>query len=305
MLTRIPLPRLLGSSLWLAALLAPAIVAPCPAQQYRVEARRMPLLPPGTVIGDRGNDTWRLIIKSHPKCTHGDLDKVPSTHVKMSSLLSTSLMAEVKRTSGANPRYILNRVAGGVSKRINGRDVVITPDTQAKLGAGLGFLEKMLLKEFVKEQSTVTFVGRSENFAVFDTPIVLRVDNSNQLKVLRYAVVVDSGSGELNTFCWPIHLNDGRYVGVAGPMQWLPPNHVIQCKLWVDASEIRFGIPTKEAFGCLSVPPGQVEINLPPQVADVLCAERFTVDSIKQAEAVLRRAIPQAQAALQRNAAAR
>jgi len=290
----------LSLSLLAAAILLAVPCSPCFAQ-YKVEPQLMPLLPPGTIIGKQAAAPWtHIIIKSHPRCTQGDVRDVSRMHISMTSLLTTSLLAEVKRAP--NGQFILNRVAGGVSKNIKGQDVIITPETQSKLGAKLGILERVLLKEFVTQQKTITFVGRSANLAVFDTPIVLRNQTTakNERKVLRYAVLVDSATGSLETLCWPIHKKGSQYAGVAGPMQWLPNNHIIDCQLWVDKSEIRFGIPSKEAFACVSVPPGQVQIRLPDQVAPVLCQQRYTQDSLKQAESLLRRVIPQAQAGLQR-----
>lgn len=270
------------------------------AQRYQTKRQLMPLVEPGSVIGEQAPQGWtHLLVKSSPSCNQGDVRQINQTHVRMASLLTTSLVAEVRRSRRNPNAFILNRVAGAVSKSIDGQDVAITPETHKRLGANLGILEGVLLREFVKQQKTVAFIARGANLAVFDTPIVLRVggaDGSNIEKVLRYGVVVDSSTGRLDTFCWTIGLQDGKLSSVEGAMQWLPPNHIIQCNLWVDKSEINFvGIPSKKAFACISIPQGQFQIRVDrtPGAAKLLSKPKYTEDDCKQIESWLRSIVAQ------------
>ena len=294
-----------NSSFKLAAtallLLLPAVGRAEP--QYQLKRQLMPLVKPGLVVGDTAPEGWsHLIIKSHPRCRHGDIKDVKRMHVNMASLLTTSLFAEVRRSKRNPNEFILNRVAGGVSKHIDGKDIVITPDTQRELGANLGVLERILLSEFVKKQKTTTFIARGPQLAIFDTFIVLRIGRDtkgyNEEMVLRYAIIVDKHTGRLETFCWPIRVKDKKLAGVAGNMQWLPPNHVIICPLWVDKREINFvGIPSDKAFACLTVPPGAHQIPLPQNVGELLSQESYTAQDCMKIENWLMRIVnhPQAQ----------
>ena len=250
--------------------------------EFQVKRQLMPLITPGSVISSQAPQGWtHILVKSSPRCTQGDVRQVNQTHVRMASLFTTSLLAEVRRSKNNPNQFILNRVAGAVSKNIQGRDVAITPETHKQLNAGLGFLETILLKEFVKQQKTVTFVARGADMAIFDTPIVLRVggaNGANQEKTLRYATLVDPNSGRLDTFCWTLTLQGNRITGVEGAMNWLPPNHIFQCDLWVDKSEINFvGVPSNKAFACVSIPPGQFQIPLDktPGAAELLSKPQF------------------------------
>lgn len=261
------------------------------AQRYQTNRQLMPLVEPGAVIGAQAPQGWtHILIKSSPICNQGDVRQINQTHVRMASLLTTSLVAEVRRSRREPHPFILNRVAGAVSKDIDGKDVAITPETQKQLGANLGILEGVLLREFVKQQKTVAFIARGANLAVFDTPIVLRVggaNGSNVEKVLRYAVVVDPQTGRLDTFCWTIGLEAGKLTQVEGAMQWLPPNHTIQCNLWVDKGEINFvGVPSKKAFACISIPQGQFQIRVDrtPGAVALLSKPQYTEKDCQQIE---------------------
>ena len=226
-------------------------------------------------------------------------DASRAADIQMSSLLSTSLLARVEKT--ADGRHWLASVATGISTKIQGRDVVITPATQKSLGARLGFLQNMVLKEFHKETLTIRVIGRSANMWLFDTPIVLRFDGENRDSILRYAVLVDSATGRLETLCWPIHMDSrNRYHGLAGPMQWLAHNTIVDCQLYVDSREYTLGIPSKTAFACVRVPQGQVQIKVPPKVGELLARQRPSSDDCHVIHRWLSMAVRQAQAALPR-----
>jgi hypothetical protein len=105
-------------------------------------------------------------------------------------------LAQVERTGdGENAFFRLARLAGGIGTRVNGQDVIVSPESARQLGANVGFLGGILLNEMYKKQRSVTVVMRSETCAVYDTPIAIRLDNKNRSLVLRYGVLVDRIKG--------------------------------------------------------------------------------------------------------------
>jgi hypothetical protein len=104
---------------------------------------------------------------------------------------------------------------------------------------------------------------RSDACAIYDTPIVIRIGETNRSLVLRYALLVDPQSGELETLDWLIDVDDrGRYLALLGNMQWLAPSKVMVCDLYVDKSEYTLGIPSDNAFACLKIPQGRLQFAI-------------------------------------------
>lgn len=284
---------------WLILGWGMAAAGPLAAQGYDLQPRRITLIAPGTEIGSEAPQGWtHLILKSKPRCTHGDVSRVSRSNIEMAGLLANSLVARVERGQDG---FRLVDVATGVSTSIGGRDVIITPETQKQLGANFGFIQRLLLNEFHDQQQTVTVICRGPRFALFDTPIVLRAGQKNHAMLLRYAVIVDGASGNMETLCWALTKNSqGQPDAIYGPMHWLAANTMVDCRLYVDAGEYTLGVPSKNAFGCLSIPPGQVQINVPPRVGQILAAPRLSQTEAGQVEQWLGDAVRQAQAALPR-----
>lgn len=266
------------------------------------------LISPGTIIADEPPAPWtHLIVKSQPRVTAGDVAEVASSQIRFASLYFMATLARVEQdkatTTTTPPTYRLADLASGIGTNIGGRDVIVSPDTAKKLGADLGWIGGALLKEMYEEQQTVRVIARTAATAVWDTPIVLRLDGKNRSLQLRYAVVVDPQSGRLDAFAWLLDVeSSGAGLELRDRLQWLAPNTQIDCRLFVDKSEYFLGIPSDEAFACLSIPRGQVQFNMnQPQIAALLTRRQYNKEETELLATTLRRLVQRGQAALQAN----
>ena len=288
---RRPGPWLWGiSALVLASSLEPAASFAQQARPvaYDVQPRRIGLIAPGTVIGNKPPRGWtNIVIKSFPKVGAGDIKKVAANDVKMAGILSTAFLANIKGDRGADGqvRYRLSQAAVGLGATIGGRDVIVSPETQSKLGADFGFLARLVLSGMYKAQKTGVIVARSNTMGLVDTPCLLRYQGVNRNMTLRYALLVSPKSGRLDTLMWLIDLdNQGAYRGVASSVQWLAANKVAKVPLYVDAEEYTLGIPSDRAFAAVRIPQGQKQITIGRDVAAVLGKQKLTLADAKNAE---------------------
>src|SRR5690606_21861731 len=112
----------------------------------------------------------------------------------------------------------------GVGAAVGGKDVILSPETQAELGAGLGVLGRQVLAEVYQRQKEVRLVAATRTMGVIDTPAFLRLNGGHRKAVIRYAFLVGPRTGRLDSLAWRIDLDDGGgYAGMGGPVEWLPP----------------------------------------------------------------------------------
>jgi hypothetical protein len=265
------------------------------AAEFSVTPTRIELIPPGTIIGDKVPEPWtHLIVRSQPRVTDGDIDEVSRNQIRLAETFSMSTVARVERVSQSGaPTYRLARLASGLGVHSAGGDTIVSPDT-----ADVGFLAGILLDEMYQQQKSVEIVLRSATTAVYDTPIAIRVGNKNRMLVLRYAILVDEHTGQLDTLAWLIDVDDGRYLGLSGYLQWLKPYLSFDCRLYVDKSEYSWGIPSDVAYACLKTPPGRLQLSVKQGPLTTLIAkERWTLAEAPTVDAGLRDVLKQARAA--------
>jgi hypothetical protein len=264
---------------------------PCGAQ-WDVAGRKIELLAPGSIVGDGAPKPWtHLIVKSQPRVTAGDVNKVSNTQLRLAGMFFMATLAQVDRVERGGQAYFrLARLASGIGTNISGRDTIVSPDTTSRLGANVGFLGGILLGEMHDKQRTVEVVLRSETTAVYDTPIVIRLDDKNRTLVLRYGILVDPPSGRLESLCWLIDVDDQqRYLRLVGNMQWLAADKVMDCQLYVDKSQYTLGVPSDNAFACLKIPQGRVQFAInDPQLARLLIKKRWSREEAPAVDAALR-----------------
>ncbi len=264
-----------------------------PAGRYLLEPRILGRIPPATPIADRPPAGWsNLVLKSHSRLAQGDLDKIPATTARLSTLFFTAILANVRaeRAVGGRVRYSLDRVAIGLGTRVKDQDVIVSSQTEAAQGANLGLLAVVVLSQAEARLDAMRQVARSETMAIVDAPTTALRQGRHVPAVLRYAVVVDPANGRLTTFAWLIALDDagGRSL-VASSAQRLRPNLVATCELDVDANEFFAGVPSDEAFAVLSSPPGTA-VTIPPNVREAAIGEKFSPESIESLDSWLRAA---------------
>jgi hypothetical protein len=260
------------------------------AADYDVAPRRLDLIPAGTVIGTQAPSGWsHLILKSHPRPAAGDFRELSEDSAGLAGLLFTALVADVKADSG---RHHLERVAVGMGTRIGDRDTIITPETQKRLGADLGFIARIVLSTAQERLQDVQLIARSPTFALIDAPNLMLRQDRHRPVVLRYAVLVDEKTGHLETLLWLLDRDDrDGYVGPVGPMEWLPPSKIEDCVLHVDRREFTLGNPTERAFAMSRLPRGQRQIAFPESIRGLAARPRLSAAMAADLEAGLRAAL--------------
>jgi hypothetical protein len=259
--------------------------------RYDVTLRHLDQVPPGTVIGKEAPKGWsNLIIKSYSRPGAGDMNQLSSTADRLSRLLFTAILADVKADkTGRGQRYKLAKVAVGLGMRLGDKDTVLTPDTQKRLGADLGILARVVLRTAQEKLGEIVVVARSNTLMIFDSPSLMLLDGKHKPVVLRYAVLVEEKTGRLNTLVWVLaRAESGKYSGPIGAIQWLAPNLTGDCVLHVDGREFSLGQPTEKAFAMTAPPKGRKEIETSDDVKLLAARPRFSATTAAELESKLR-----------------
>ncbi len=293
--------RLIGKTLFgllmVCCLTDFACSADRPGLTYDVRQRRLDLIPAGTVIGDKPPRGWSdLILKSYSRPGAGDMKQLSATADRLARLLFTALLADVERVkTGGSERWKLAKVAVGLGTRIGEEDTIITPQSQARLGANFGLLARIVLNTAQDKLADILVVARSDTMLVFDSPSMMVRHERHRPIVLRYAVLVDSQTGRLETLLWVLDREEhGILGGPTDPIQWLPHNLVGDCVLHVDAGEFSLGQPTEKAFAMTDAPKGEKEISPGDDLKTLLARRRFSAALAANLEIKLREALAHA-----------
>lgn len=252
-------------------LMAPQTHAPAPpaAPAQKALLRAVELIPPGTVVERTAPKGWsHLVLKSQPSLPEAQRRLVSDSYARLATLVFTSTLAHVQADgTGPDRRYRIARLAVGVGVPINGKDVIVSPDTQSQLGANLGLLARQVLAGVYDKQQTVRLVAAGPTMAIMDTPAFMPRGRGHAAVVMRYVFLVDGMSGKLDTLVWRIDV-DGRggYEGTTGFIEWLPANKLVDARMQVDLNEFRLGIPSEKAFAVTAIPDGQRQFSIPDGV---------------------------------------
>jgi hypothetical protein len=253
---------------------------------------RLDQIRPGTVIANKAPKGWsHLIIKSSNRAGAGDVKQLSPTAERLSRLLFTAIVADVRVQPEGN-RYKLAKVAIGLGTRIGDKDIIITPDTQKKLGANLGLIARVVLRTAQEKLAAMSVAASTPTLMVFDSPTLMAAEGAHRPIVLRYAVIVEERSGSLNAFAWVLGRDaDGKYGDPIGALQCLPENLIRECVLHVDGKEFSMGQPTEKAFAVLGPPKGRKEIELSGDLKSLAARQRFSATAAAELETKLREAL--------------
>lgn len=273
---------------------------PAWAADYDLSARQPESLPPGTVVGDTPPDGWsHIVIKSKPCVRESEIPRVPSNAlidrartVRMVGWMFPAFVADVRpETRGNETRYHLRAVAQGMGTSINGRDVILTAETAAQLGAETGWITETILQKGYATQRMSVIVIHGPTFGLVDCPVWFRCGDKNRLVRFRYALLVDARSGNLDVLVWL--LDPEGTCGDTTTAELLPPNFVDAPELVPDPKQFNpLGIPTDAAFGVDKIPAGRVRRSLPESLRNLTAKTRFTADEARALETGLRQLLP-------------
>jgi hypothetical protein len=258
-----------------------------PGSAFDTAARPLDLIPPGTEIGYGPPCGWtHLLLKSQPRTGAGDVGQLSTAHANLAGMLFTALLADVQHKHG---RYRLARVAVGVGTRVGDRDLILSPETQRRLGADLGFVARIVLSRAHEKLADIVTTARSPAMMVFDAPNLMLRQGLHRPVVLRYAVLVNEESGRLDTLVWLLDCEgDGRLCGPCGPVEWLSPSKVDDCVLHVDAREFTLGNPNEQSFALLRLPQGSSHPELPQPLRALASQPHLSEASAAELEVGLR-----------------
>ncbi len=256
-----------------------------------VKRGKLVLVPPGTIVGKTAPKGWsHLILKSYPRIATEDRNLVSPSTYQLASLVFTSIMARVETIPGSNPpRFALGDIGLGLGTKVRGQEMVLSPETQARLGANLGLQERIVLSECYKRQAMARSIVRTDTMAVFDTHAVIDHNGRHRLSRMRYAVLLDPRSGQIATLSWGVDLDQQQQPRVAcTDLEWLPPNKVDDCVLYVDPNQFTLGIPNDIAFAVNRPPKGQAQIPLTQDLATLAGRPSYTAQTAHSLEINLR-----------------
>jgi hypothetical protein len=251
---------------------------------------QLELIRPGTVIGKPAPAGWtHLVLKSWPRLPDDQKKLVNEMTARLAVAFFTATTANVvtEDLQGIR-RFRLARLGFGVGTRVRGQDMIVSPATEAQLGAGLGYFARQVLAEVCARQQEIRLVTASSTAAIVDTPLFMPRGHVHRKVILRYAFLVDPRTGRLDTMVWRINLDvRGNYEGAAGAIEWLPPNLMVDAVMQVDVREFHLGIPSERAFAVTSLPPGQ-PLDFPSALQAIAGCPRLTAEHARLLEAGLR-----------------
>jgi hypothetical protein len=248
----------------LSLAILPGHHTPCalayPSGEPTATGVRLELIRPGTVIGPQAPSGWtHLVLKSWPRLPHDQKKLVNEMTARLSVAFFTATTADVVAEEVQGIRqFRLARLGFGVGTRVRGQDMIVSPTTEAQLGADLGFIGRQVLTEVCQRQQEIRLVAGSATAAVVDTPLFMPRGHGHRKVILRYVFLVDPRTGRLDTLVWRIDLDArGDYEGAVGAIEWLPPQLMVDAVMQVDGREFRLGIPSERAFAVTSLPTGR------------------------------------------------
>jgi hypothetical protein len=265
--------------------------APAPEATYDVTPRRLTVIPPGTVIDKGAPKGWsHLLVKARSKVGAGDLNMMTPETTHLASFLFSAVVANVQEYQVAGQkRFRLADVAVGIGTRIRDQDVIISGDTQRKLGANLGFLERLGLGRAESRLTQVEVVARSPTMILFDSPTQVFRDGRHVGGVMRNAVLVSETTGQLTALVWFVSISDrGEYSTAVKAFELMPMNRIEEYVLHIDGREFALGVITEKAIALNALPTGSKQFPIPDTLVSLVGRKRFSREMAREVETQLR-----------------
>lgn len=258
------------------------------SNDYDLTARHPDELPAGTVVGTSAPEGWsHLVIKSLPRVHPRDRDKLLSYAADKASWMFTAFVADVVPESrGEHTRHKLRAVSLGLGASVNGRDIILKPDTGTEVGTRLGPIEREILTKGYEVQRKAMMVVHGPSFGLVDTPVWFRCGPDNRLIRYRYALLVDITSGRLDVLVWRLEPEDGSCGGLTELVR-LNPDMIDEAELVVDPRRVTLGLPAEDALAVEKMPPGR-RLPFPADLRGLAAQTRFTPEEAHALETRLR-----------------
>ena len=216
-------------------------------------------LAPGTLVANPQQSGFsNLVTIAMPRLAAGQIDSLPEYAKQYAGMFHFTALANVRTViTGDRTDYLLDRFGVGISMKINGQMVVVTPRTANGLGRKLGMIERGILKGNEKDLNGITQVARTSRMIIFDVPTNMLVDDKHNKQILRYFVWASPASGKLGVLVWSLNDTKGDgYTIACSNMQLLPPNYTEDRAIHVSKGPLLSNIPTANRFALVEIPQG-------------------------------------------------
>lgn len=251
--------------LLIAGILTAIAPQSCQAAEANWDFTTKPMarIPAGTVVGGKTVEGWSdPVIFVRGQLTAGDVSAVSSTVQKYGEMFNLVVLANVKQKPNPKQKndgaYVLDKVAIGFSTKIDGKDVIITPDTHKRLGAGLTWIGGSVFSANDAALKDSKQVARYDHGLIMDAPTLMLVNGTHQMRTVRHFFWISGTTGRLGTLVWPMQETGDGYECVGEDMQLLKGNLHEDRVMHVDGNEFNFvGLPSAKAFAVVKVPRGK------------------------------------------------
>jgi len=255
--------------------------------------KRLPRIPPGTIIGDGPPSGWsHLVLFATPGLGAGDFKDIPKVVLDYAKWLKFTLLANVRKQKKAGTEsYYLDRVARGFAVSIKDKETII--ESKHTLDADMGILGGRVLKDNEDIlDNEVRQVVRTDTMLIFDANSYMLRGKEHQKLVNRYAIVVFPESGKLATLVWLLAPDGpGKYQAAEPALQLLPPNMQEQRLLSVQREKFKIvffvWVPEPDAFALMRIPQGQA-LAYTPELERLATIKEFTAKQVQELELNLR-----------------
>lgn len=252
--------------------------------------RTLEPIPPGTQISKNGppNGWSQTLLVAQPRVTHGDVKDVMPLAVDLAKMLNTVLLA---KRGGSPGNFTLEKVAIGFAMVINGRNTIVTSETQESLGANLGFIERQVLSEQERYLGETIQVARTPTMMVVDSKATMLREDKHRRLTIRFVVLVHRERGGIGSLVWMLDQDSqGRTFPADNQMVFLPANMHEDRILNVKASEFTLGIPSANAFAMVRLPrgtPQSTPVGFTPSLREIAAVTSFVPQNVLRLESAL------------------
>jgi len=244
--------------------------------------KAVPRLSPGILVGHPQQSGYSNVVTlAMPRLATGEIDSLPEYAKQYAGMFHFTVLANVKSvTRGERTDYLLDRFGVGISMQVNGRLVVVTPQTANDLGLNLRMIERGILKGNEKDLNGITQVARTSRMIIFDVPTNMLVDEKHKKQILRYFVWASPASGKLGVLVWTLaDTKSNQYTIVSNDMQLLPPNYTEDRAIHVSKGPLLSSIPTANRFALATIPQG-TPVPFSPKMRSVSALRTMNVQSL-------------------------
>jgi len=285
--------RLLLSAVCFSSLAAlPAIPARA-ADPVDVTVRPAERIAPGTVIEENAcTGPTRLVLLARSRLGSGDVQDTPSLARKYAGMFHLAILAHVtSEKEGDSVRYGLAKVAVGLCLPIHGQNVVISSNSQQRLGANLSFVAKRILANSEKNLDQVMQIARHPVLTILDAKAIVLRDGKHRDMIVRHMIWVHPQRGKLGMLVWLLEKGAGQdYRMTQNRAQALHECFVEDRVVDVKSSEFLFGIPSDHAFAIVDIPQG-TSIPVEPELGRLAASRTFTPSTLNRLANGMNRAI--------------